>query len=221
MSNHAPETDLRRVRGHDKREQILDAAASLIGTVGYAASSTRAIAAAAGVPLSLVHYHFGSRAGLLAAVLERENARLLERQRALFAGPGTLADRWRAAAAFLDDDLASGYVRMLWELWAAGLSDRTLADRWRASIDGWVELIEETIDAWAKEHGRPLPMPAGMLAGLVAVIYQGIETNILGSSERDGHEYRELLLTIGDLIEHFEKMEPPDQREAFPSTLIR
>ena len=209
------------MRGHDKREQILDAAAGLIGTVGYAASSTRAIAAAAGVPLSLVHYHFGSRAGLLTAVLERENARLLERQRALFRGPGTLADRWRAAAAFLDDDLASGYVRMLWELWAAGLSDRTLAERWRASVDGWVELIEETIDAWAREHGRPLPIPAGMLAGLVAFVYQGIETNILASSESDAHGYRELLLTIGDLIEHYEAMAPPERREAAPSTPMR
>lgn len=204
MSNPAQETDLRRARGNDKREQILDAAAHLIGTVGYAASSTRAIATAAGVPLSLVHYHFGSRAGLLVAVLERENARLLERQRELFARPGSLSDRWRAAASYLDDDLDSGYVRMLWELWAAGLSDRALADRWRASIDGWIALIEETIDAWAREHGRPLPLPAGMLAGLVAIVYQGIETSVLASEGGDASGYRELLRTIGDLIERFE-----------------
>ncbi len=204
MSNHAQETDLRRARGLDKRELILDAAADLIGTVGYAAASTRAIAAAAGVPLSLVHYHFGSRAGLLAAVLERENARLLERQRELFAGPGSLADRWRAAASYLDDDLASGYVRMLWELWAAGLSDRALADRWRASVDGWIELIEETLEGWAAEHGRPLPLSAHMFAGLVAILYHGIETNILAAGADDSRGFRELLSAIGDLIERFE-----------------
>ena len=205
MSNHAPETDRRRVRGHDKRELIVDAAVQLIGTVGYAAASTRAIAAAADVPLSLVHYHFGSRAGLLAAVLERENDRLLERQRALFSAPGSLADRWRAAAAYLDDDLASGYVRMLWELWAAGLSDHTLADRWRASVDGWIALIEETLEAWAREHDRPLPLSAGMLAGLVAILYHGIETNVLAARAPDSNGYRELLLAIGDVIERFER----------------
>src|SRR4249919_3836395 len=102
--------DRRRARGIDKREQILDAAAALIGRVGFAAASTRAVAAEADVPLSLVHYHFGSRGGLLATLLERENARLLERQRALFAGEETLTERWRKAAAFLDEDVESGYV---------------------------------------------------------------------------------------------------------------
>ena len=179
--------DRRRARGIDKREQILDAAAALIGRIGYAAASTRAVATEADVPLSLVHYHFGSRGGLLAAVLERENARLLERQRALFAGEGTLAERWRKAAAFLDEDLDSGYVRMLWELWAAGLADPALAERWRASVMGWIELIDETITRWAETHDVALPLSTRTLANLVASVYQG-----------------ELLATLGDLIESVE-----------------
>jgi len=204
MSNAESRTDGRRARGVDKREQILDAAAGLIGRVGYAAASTRAVAAAADVPLSLVHYHFGSRAGLLTAVLERENSRLLERQRELFAGEGSLADRWREAAAYFEEDLASGYVRMLWELWAAGLSDPELAERWRASVDGWIELIEETIAAWALEHNRPLPLPARTLAGIVAIVYHGIETDLLADGGRDLRGHRQLLGTIGDVIERFE-----------------
>jgi AcrR family transcriptional regulator len=204
MSSAAEHTDGRRARGVDKRELILDAAAELIGRVGYAAASTRAVAAAAGVPLSLVHYHFGSRAGLLTAVLERENSRLLERQRELFAGPGSLADRWRAAADYFEEDLASGYVRLLWELWAAGLCDPELAERWRAAVDGWVSLIEETIDAWALKHDRPLPLPAASLANLVAIVYHGMETQLLADGGRDLRGHRELLATIGDAIERFE-----------------
>lgn len=204
MSSSAERTDGRRARGVDKRELILDAAAGLIGRIGYAAASTRAVAAAADVPLSLVHYHFGSRAGLLAAVLERENSRLLERQRELFAGPGSLADRWRAAAAYLDQDMESGYVRMLWELWAAGLSDPELAMRWRSSVDGWIELLEETIAAWVLEHTRPLPLPAGALAGLVVIVYHGIETELLADGGRDLRGHRQLLAAIGDMIERFE-----------------
>ena len=79
------------------------------------------------MPLSLVHYHFGGKRALLVAVLERENAELLERQRALFAGPGPLAEKWRTACDLLDEDIRSGYVRVLWELWAAGLADADLA----------------------------------------------------------------------------------------------
>ena len=196
--------DKRRARGIDKRELILDAAAALIGRVGYAAASTRAVATEAGVPLSLVHYHFGSRGGLLATLLERENARLLERQRALFAGEGTLADRWRRAAAFLDDDVDSGYVRMLWELWGAGLSDPALAERWRASIDGWIELIDETITRWATTNDAALPLPARTLANLVATLYHGIEVDMLAAGGRDLRGHRELLTMIGDHIEAFE-----------------
>lgn len=204
MSSAEEHLDGRRARGVDKRELILDAAADLIGRIGYAAASTRAVAAAAGVPLSLVHYHFGSRAGLLSAVLERENARLLERQRELFAGPGSLAERWRQAAAYFEEDLASGYVRMLWELWAAGLCDPELADRWRTAVSEWGKLIEETIDAWALEHDRTLPLPAATLANLVAIVYHGMETHLLADGGRDLRGHRELLTTIGDLIERFE-----------------
>jgi AcrR family transcriptional regulator len=196
--------DRRRARGIDKREQILDAAAVLIGRVGYAAASTRAVANEAEVPLSLVHYHFGSRGGLLATLLERENARLLARQRELFTGDETLAERWRRAAAVLDDDVESGYVRMLWELWCAGLSDPLLAERWRASINGWVDLIDETITGWAATHEATLPLPADMLANLVALLYHGIEVELLAAGGRDLRGHRELLTTIGDLIEAFE-----------------
>ena len=99
---------------------------------GTGGTSTRAVAERAGVPLSLVHYHFGSKQELLAAVLEHENELLLTRQRDLYAAPGPLAKKWRTACAFLDEEIGSGYVRVLWELWelwAAGLADQALAER--------------------------------------------------------------------------------------------
>lgn len=55
----------------DTREKILDAAEELIIEHGYAGTSLRAIAASAEVNLAATHYHFGSKKGLLAAVLHR------------------------------------------------------------------------------------------------------------------------------------------------------
>src|SRR4051794_19655153 len=123
--------DGRAIKGQETRRRILDAARDVLLERGHAGTSTRVVADQAGVRLSLVHYHFGSRQGLLLEVLQQENDLLLVRQRKLFATPGPLADKWRGACEFLDDDIRSGYVRVLWELWAAGLADPAIAEGWR------------------------------------------------------------------------------------------
>ena len=81
------------------------------------------VAEAAEVPLSQIHYHFGSKRQLILAVLEAENERLLERQREMFDAPKPLWVRWELACDFLDADVESGYVRILQEMIAAGWSD--------------------------------------------------------------------------------------------------
>lgn len=57
--------------GELTRNKIMDAAEGLIVANGFAATSLRAIANAAGVNLAATHYHFGSKRGLLAAVFHR------------------------------------------------------------------------------------------------------------------------------------------------------
>ncbi len=53
------------------KERILDAAERLYAEQGVAATSLRTIMKAAGANIAAVHYHFGSRAGLIQALLER------------------------------------------------------------------------------------------------------------------------------------------------------
>jgi hypothetical protein len=57
-------------------------------------------------------------------------------------------------------------VRILWELWAAGLADPELAERWRATQRGWRELIEARLERLQAERGVELPMPPRALAAL-------------------------------------------------------
>ena len=52
-------------------DRILDAAEELFVELGYAATSLRAIANSANVNLAATNYHFGSKEGLLAAVIHR------------------------------------------------------------------------------------------------------------------------------------------------------
>lgn len=53
------------------RERILDAAEELFAELGIADTSLRALTRHAGVNLAAVHYHFGSKEGLLDAVVAR------------------------------------------------------------------------------------------------------------------------------------------------------
>ena len=79
-------------------------------------------------PLSQIHYHFGSKQGMVLALFEYLNSQLLDRQAALF-GDATLklSEQWDRACDYLDEDIASGYVRVLQELIAASWADAPVA----------------------------------------------------------------------------------------------
>src|SRR2546423_4516992 len=201
MSSPAKKVDLRRARGDDTRVQILDAARDALAEDGYARATTRSIAERAGTQLSLVHYHFGGKQQLLAAVLQRENERLLERQRALYAGPLPLADKWRTACAYLREDLRTGYVRILWELWAIGLADEELAARWRDAIAGWRELLTSVAADWTAQLELQLPISPRALATVVTDAFLGAEAEILAGVTEEQAPHLEALEHIGKLIE--------------------
>ena len=188
------------MRGAETRRRILDAAREVLVERGYSGTSTRGVAERAGVPLSLVHYHFGDKRSLLVDVLEAENERLLVRQTELYDAPGPLAEKWRAACDFLDEDLRSGYVRVLWELWAAGLADEALAAHWRAATAGWRDLLTSVFERWTESRDRPLPLGPRALASLVANIFQGIEVELLAGVTEEEAPHREVLTVLGDLI---------------------
>ena len=115
----------------DTRTAILDAARRRLLVDGYGGLSTRKVAKEARVPLSQLHYHFGSKQGLILALLEDENQRRLARQQNMYAEDAPLWQRYGRACDFLDDDLDSGYVRVLHEMIAAGWSPKRPNTWWK------------------------------------------------------------------------------------------
>ena len=202
MSSHV---DKRAARGHETRLRILDAARTMLLAHGAGGTSTRVVAEEAGVPLSLVHYHFGGKQGLLVAVLERENEELLERQRGLYAEPGPLAEKWRTACDFLDEDIGSGFVRVLWELWAAGLADEELKEGWRRAVGGWRDLLTSVFEDWGRPLSDDLPLSPRATATLVADLFHGIEVELLAGVSPEDAPHREVLDAFGDMIERAER----------------
>jgi AcrR family transcriptional regulator len=184
---------------------VLAAAAGLLREEGYAATSTRAVADRAGARLSLVHYHFGSKRGLLLAVLEDLTERLLHRQQAMFGDERPFAEQWRTACDYLREDIRSGYVRILWELWAAGLADPELAKCWRATQRAWRELIEARLERLQTERGIELPMRPRALAALIGNLFEGAEVEILAGVPEDEAPHLEALEACAALIARAER----------------
>lgn len=57
------------------RESIIDAAAELMAAVGYDKTSIAQICKHSDLPVGSIYYHFGNKAGVLAAIIERTSQR--------------------------------------------------------------------------------------------------------------------------------------------------
>ena len=180
---------------------LLEAAKKVLRQNGYAGFSTRDVAEAAGAPLSQIHYHFGSKQGLVLALFEHLNAQLLDRQNALF-GDATLklSEQWDRACDYLDDDIASGYVRVLQELTAASWSDPAVAKVVRAGLITWFDLITGLASKAERELGSLGPLPAEEVAALIGCAFMGAESLYLLGGEKKGVPVRKALRRFGDLI---------------------
>ncbi|MBS8226971.1 CerR family C-terminal domain-containing protein [Vannielia litorea] len=118
---------------HPTHKALISAALKLFGEAGYAATSTRAIAAEAGTNVASIAYHFGGKAGLHDACVEevaRRMSRVSELPIAATASQQTARDALeallrRAVTYMFTDDEAGENVpfvlRVLTE--AAGASD--------------------------------------------------------------------------------------------------
>jgi AcrR family transcriptional regulator len=181
---------------------LLEAAKKILRQNGYAGLSTRDVATEAGVPLSQIHYHFGSKQGMVLALFEYLNAQLLDRQQALFGDNSlTLSEQWDRACDYLDEDIASGYVRVLQELIAASWHDADIAKLIRTDLMKWVELIVDV--ARRAERTRPGalgPFSPEEVGAFAANSFIGAESLYLLGLEKKGSPVRQVLRRVGDLI---------------------
>jgi AcrR family transcriptional regulator len=167
---------------------------------GYAGLSTRRVADEAGVPLSQIHYHFGGKQGLVLALLERENERLVARQEEMYAADAPLSVRYDQACDFLDDDLASGYVRVLQEMIAAGWSDPAVAAKVIELLKTWFDLLTRVLREAEETFGPFTPLTAKDVAMFVGMAFLGGESLLLLDDAEWSKPVRGGLRRVGDLI---------------------
>jgi AcrR family transcriptional regulator len=192
-----------RPRSEQARVELLTAAVDCLLSSGYAQLSTRAVADRAGMPVSQIHYHFGGKDGLLVEVLDHQNRRLLRRQTQMYGSGTPLWQRWAQACDFLEEDLASGYVRVLQELIAAGWSDPDIAEQVQRQLQGWVTLLTSVAQEAVTTLGLTDVAPR-QIALLVGCAFLGAEEIELLGMARDG-EVVDALRVIGELLRHIEE----------------
>jgi AcrR family transcriptional regulator len=161
------------------------------------------------VPLSQIHYHFGSKQNLMLAVLDMENQQRLARQAAMYQSNLPLWKQWQQACDFFDEDLESGYVRVLMEMTAAGWSNREIAGAVSTQVQGWFDLLAEVAQRSAERFGSLGPFTPEELAALAGLPFLGAEAVILLGLDESKIAAGPALRKIGELLRMLE--EPPER----------
>jgi AcrR family transcriptional regulator len=181
--------------------EILQAAHEVLTENGFSGLSTRRVADALGAPMSQIQYHFGSKEGMILALFEEMNARLVGRQRELFDDVElAISEQWDKACDYLEADIRTGYVRILQELIAAGWSNPNIGAAVSEGLDAWQALLTQAAERADRELGPLEPFTAQEIASLVSVAYLGAETQILLGRDRADIPIRQALRRIGDVI---------------------
>jgi hypothetical protein len=138
---------------------------------------------------------------MVLALFEHLNSQLIDRQSALFHDSAlTLSEQWDRACDYLDEDIASGYVRVLQELIAASWADSPVAKVIQAGLMDWFRLLAELARRAEREFGSLGPFTADEIAALVSHAFIGAESYYLLGLEKKGVPVRQALRRFGDLL---------------------
>jgi AcrR family transcriptional regulator len=182
-------------------EALLDAAERLLLDVGYAAITTRRLAAEAGVNHGLVHYYFGSVENLLVRVLERFTEKLIARQRAMYADPEIpFLEKWRRAMHYLVGDDVE-YQKIWLELQALAWNRPELRERVGHVNDEWRAVLTEAFGEPRRVYDIEMPLDA--LVSLVMTFNEGIA---LERAQGIAGGHRELLEWIDGWLQRKEEL---------------
>lgn len=185
--------------------RILEAARRRLVEEGYARLSTRQIAAEAGVNHALIHYYFGTKDQLVLAVLDEANRGLLARQSSMYETPGGFAEKWARARAYYEEDLASGFVRLQMELWAASFSNPGLRAVFLPRILAWRRVVRAAVRDAITHYNLDLPASPDAIADWICTYWEGMEfEHLIGMGEEDGH-HREGLDLMQRLLEQLDR----------------
>jgi AcrR family transcriptional regulator len=167
-----------RVSTSQARDRALDAAVEHALRHGIVDLSLREIAAAIGTSHRMLIYHFGSREGLLVAVVREVERR--ERE-TLTAGDLSLAQA-RLLWDRLADPSLRGQERLFFEIYSHALLNRPGTEGFLGeALDSWISPIVASMTQAGVEEPT-----ARAVARLGLAVTRGLLLDLLASGDRDG-----------------------------------
>ena len=137
------------------------------------------------------------------------NGTLIERQTEMFDSDLPLWRQWQIACDYLDEDVDSGFVRILNELSAAGWSDPGIGAEVRKAMAGWYALLSGVAARASKRFGGLGPLTPEDVAALVGSAFLGAEMNLLSGHESPEVPVRRALRRFGEVLRQVEESGKP------------
>lgn len=178
-----------RVAADQRRQQIIEAAVTVMTRDGFARATTRAIAEEAGAPLAAIHYCFRDKDEIVRGVIEHAAARVQKEAMEL-----RKKARSRSGVRELAESAASSWWRKLerlpeWELaqfefilWA--LRQEGHGDLANLSYRRYIEILADLFSSAAADAGESLAVTPWTLARGFVVIIDGITFQYLADRKR-------------------------------------
>ena len=177
--------------------QIIEAALATLRTEGHAGASARAIAREGGFNQALIFYHFGTVKNLLLAALDLVSERRASAYATAFREATTASDLARVVRTIYDQDLEHGYVKVLAEMVAAGMTDPELGGAVAARIEPWTAMVRDKLEELLADSPLAALASADDLAFALVALYFGVD--MLGHLEGDRARAESLLDLAGRL----------------------
>lgn len=173
---------------------LVEAALETLKTKGFAGASAREIARAGSFNQALIFYHFASVQNVLLAALDLVSARRMRSYASAFEQARTVPELARLARVIYAEDLENGYVTVLGEMVAGGVSNPELGGEVVTRLQPWIDMVERKLQELLAGSLLEPMVPARDVAFAIIALYLGID--MLSHLEGD-HARAESLLDLG------------------------
>ena len=191
-----------RLRAADRREQILDVATGLFARQGFKGTTTKEIAAKAGVTEALIFRHFPSKEDLYWAVIEAkiQDNSPRERMQARLAAQGTDAEILCGLAVDILERRSKDQTLSRLLLYSA-LENHTLSHRFfRAFVSGYYGVLAEYIERRARDGTfRPVDPVVAARGFLGMIIYHSWVQELFGGKRYEKLSVQQVSRTLVDV----------------------